>query len=83
MVIQISNFVFQLQKWTDSASKEPFEHTKPVNVPESRDYYAELAKKNDADNLNKSANGSPTSSLPIPALSPGRERSIGRNLYYT
>ena len=72
-----------MQKWTDSASKEPFEHTKPVNVPEGREYSAELAKKNDADNLNKSANGTPASSLPIPTFSPARERSMGRNLYYT
>lgn len=65
-----------------SGSKDRSNHTKPVNVPENKDYSAELGKKNDADNFKKSSNGTPASSLPIPTFSPAHDRSVGRNLYY-
>lgn len=68
----------------DSANKDQYQNTitKPVNVPDNIDYSTELAKKNDADNLKKLSNGTPTSSLPIPTFSPSRDRSTGKNLYY-
>lgn len=55
--------------------------TEPVNVSESIADSAELAKKKDAD-WEKFSTGNTASSLPIPSISPGRETSIGRNLYY-
>lgn len=65
-----------------SGSKDRSNHTKPVNVPENKDYSAELGKKNAADNFKKLSNGTPASSLPIPTFSPAHDRSVGRNLYY-
>lgn len=70
------------EKKHDCGSKDRSNHTKPVNVPENKDYSAELGKKSDADNLKKLSNGIPASSLPIPTFSPAHDRSVGRNLYY-
>jgi len=67
----------------DCASKDRSENTEYVKIPESIDYSAKLAKTNGADIPKKLSNGTPASSLPIPTISPARDRSIENNRYYT
>jgi hypothetical protein len=79
MDISLYNTVLQ-KRQEDYASKDLFEHTKPLNLPGSMVYSTDLAKQKDADFIEIS-NGDPASSLPIPTISPGHLTSIARSLY--
>jgi hypothetical protein len=65
-----------------SKDKDLSKHTKLIKAPENIDYSPDLSEKNDANNLKKLSNGTPTSSLPIPTFSLDHNISTGRNPYY-
>lgn len=54
-----------------------------MKTPESIDYSAKKGRGNGVDLSNRLSNGILASSLPIPTMSPTRDRSIGKSLYYT
>lgn len=42
-------YLFSIKDQEGCANNAMSEHTEPMNVPKSIDYYVEVAKKNDAD----------------------------------
>lgn len=67
----------------DCGSEGRFENIEPVKIAESMDYSAKQGRGNGVDLPNRLSNGTPASSLPIPTISPARDTSIGKSLYYT